>query len=128
MDSIESEIQAKGLTAPRVTLDDLNAAIVHTEIVKHVSAGGQIMRWAVITTRNGYAVTGRPSVAVSPANDNAELGEKLAVDNARNAGLLAVRMLGIADDRLRERMGEFQVALEATAREKGDRLRESVDR
>lgn len=52
----------------------------------------------------------------------------VAVDNARNAGLLAVRMLGIADDRLRERMGEFQVALEATAREKGDRLRESVDR
>ena len=82
--AIEQEIQAKGLTAPRVRLEDLNAAIVHTEIVKHVSAGGQIMRWAVITTRNGYAVTGRPSVAVSPENDNAELGEKIAVDNARN--------------------------------------------
>ncbi len=81
---IEQEIQAKGLTAPRITPADLNAAIVHTEIVKHVSAGGQIMRWAVITTSNGFAVTGRPSVAVHPANDNAEIGEKLAVDNARN--------------------------------------------
>ena len=82
--TIEQEIQAKGLTAPRITPADIEANIVHTEIVKHVSAGGQIMRWAVITTRNGYAVTGRPSVAVSPANDNAELGEKMAVDNARN--------------------------------------------
>lgn len=82
--AIEREIQAKGLTAPRVTLDDLNANIAHTEIVKHVSVRGQVLRWAVITTFNGYAVTGRPSVSVSPENDNAELGEKLAVENARN--------------------------------------------
>lgn len=82
--AIEAEIQAKGLTAPRVTLDDLNANIAHVEIVKHVSAGGQIMRWAVLTTRNGYAVTGRPSVSVSPENDNRELGEQIARDNARN--------------------------------------------
>jgi 5-(carboxyamino)imidazole ribonucleotide mutase len=32
----------------------------------------------------------------------------VAIDNARNAGLLAVRMLGIANDRLREQMGTFQ--------------------
>lgn len=82
--AIEQEIKAKGLTAPRVTLADLNANIVHTEVVKHVSASGQVMRWAVLTTRCGYAVTGRPSVSVSPENDNAELGEKIAVDNARN--------------------------------------------
>lgn len=82
--AIEQEIQSKGLTAPRVTLDDLNANIAQTEIVKHISAGGQVLRWAVLTTRSGYAVTGRPSVSVSPANDNAELGEKLAIDNARS--------------------------------------------
>ena len=82
--AIEAEIQAKGLTAPRVTLDDLNSNITHIEIVKHVSAGGQIMRWAVLTARNGYAVTGRPSVSVSPENDNRELGEQIARDNARN--------------------------------------------
>jgi hypothetical protein len=82
--AIEDEIQTKGLTAPRVSLNDLNANIAHTEIVKHISAGGQVMRWAVLTTRNGYAVTGRPSVSVSPENDNADLGEKIAIDNARN--------------------------------------------
>lgn len=82
--SIEAEIQAKGLTAPRVTLDDFNANIVSVEIVKHVAPSGQVLRWAVLTTRSGYAVTGRPSVSVSPENDNAELGEQLARDNARN--------------------------------------------
>lgn len=80
--SVEAEIQAKGLTAPRVTPADLQANIVHTEIVKHVSHSGQVLRWAVLTTCNGFAVTGRPSAAVSPANDNAEIGEKVAIDNA----------------------------------------------
>jgi 5-(carboxyamino)imidazole ribonucleotide mutase len=32
----------------------------------------------------------------------------VAIDNARNAGLLAVRMLAIGDDSLRARMTEFQ--------------------
>ena len=81
--AIEREIQAKGLTAPRLSPADLDANIVHTEIVKHVSLTGQVLRWAVLTTRNGFAVVGKPSVAVSPANDNAEIGEKVAVDNSR---------------------------------------------
>ena len=80
--AIEAEIQAKGLTAPRVTLADLQANIVHTEIVKHVSYSGQVLRWAVLTTRSGFAVTGRPSASVSAENDNAEIGEKVAKDNA----------------------------------------------
>lgn len=82
--AIETEIKAKGLSAPRVTLDQLNANIVSVEIVKHIAPSGQVLRWAVLTTRNGYAVTGRPSVSVSPENDNAELGEQIARDNARN--------------------------------------------
>ena len=81
--AIESEIQAKGLNAPRVKLDDLNANIASVEIVKHIAPSGQVLRWCVLTTRNGYAVTGRPSVSVSPENDNAELGEQIARDNAR---------------------------------------------
>lgn len=81
--TIEQQIKAKGLTAPRVTLADLEANIVHTDIVKHMAPSGQVLRWAVLTTRSGYAVTGRPSVSVSPENDNAELGEKIAIDNAR---------------------------------------------
>ena len=82
---IEQEIQAKGLTAPRVTLADLNANIVHTEIVKHVSHSGQVLRWVVLTVKNGHAVHGEPSCSVSPENDNAEIGEKIAIDNARRA-------------------------------------------
>ena len=80
---IEQEIQDKGLTAPRVTPADIDANIVHTEIVKHISPSGQVLRWAVLTTRNGYAVTGRPSASASSANDNAEIGEKVAIENAR---------------------------------------------
>ena len=72
------------MTAPRVTPNDLTNNITHTEIVKHVSPSGQVLRWAVLTTRNGYAVTGRPSAAVSSANDDAERGEKIAIENATN--------------------------------------------
>jgi hypothetical protein len=81
--SIESEIQAKGLTAPRLSPEALNANIAHTEIVKHVSHSGQVLRWAVLTTRNGFAVTGRPSASVSAENDDVEIGEKVAIANAR---------------------------------------------
>jgi len=70
--------------APKVSIDDLNENITATEIVKHVSAAGQVLRWAVLTTKNGFAVTGKPSCAVSPENDNAELGEKYAVENAKD--------------------------------------------
>lgn len=80
---IEQEIQDKGLTAPRVTLPEFEANIEHVEIVKHISTSGQVLRWAVITTRNGFAVTGRPSASASPENDNAEIGEQFAIDNAR---------------------------------------------
>jgi hypothetical protein len=80
---VEQQAQAKGLNAPRVTLADFEANITHTEIVKHVSPSGQILRWAVLTTSSGFAVTGRPSASASSANDNAEIGERVAIDNAR---------------------------------------------
>lgn len=80
---IEQEIQAKGLTAPRVTPADIERNIVDTEIVKHVSKSGQVLRWAVITTTNGFAVAGKPSCAVSSENDNDEVGEAVAIDNAK---------------------------------------------
>lgn len=82
-EQIEQEIQAKNLMAPRVTLTEFEANIKHVEFVKHISKSGQVLRWAIITTCNGFAVTGRPSVSVSPENDNVELGEKIAIDNAR---------------------------------------------
>ena len=81
---IESEIQAKGLTAPRVKPEDITANIVDTEFVTHVSKGGQVLRWAILTTVSGYAVVGKPSVSVSPENDNEQIGRQVAYDNSRN--------------------------------------------
>lgn len=80
--SIEQDIQAKGLTAPRVTPADLKANIVDTEILKHVSKSGQVLRWAILTTASGFAVVGKPSCAASAENDDAEIGQKIAVDNS----------------------------------------------
>ena len=47
----------------------------------------------------------------------------VAIGNARNAGLLAVRILATSDEALLARMREFQVALGDTAREKGKVVR-----
>ncbi len=46
----------------------------------------------------------------------------VAVGNARNAGLLAVRILGAADDALRSRMEDFQETLAASIAEKDARV------
>jgi 5-(carboxyamino)imidazole ribonucleotide mutase len=50
----------------------------------------------------------------------------VAVGNARNAGLLAVRILAAADPDLRQRMVEFQQSLRADAQEKGKVVREQA--
>jgi 5-(carboxyamino)imidazole ribonucleotide mutase len=47
----------------------------------------------------------------------------VAVGNARNAGLLAVRILAASDESLQARMTEFQAALRDAAREKGKAVR-----
>ncbi len=47
----------------------------------------------------------------------------VAVGGARNAGLLAVRILAVADEALRARMIEFQASLTSRARAKGAALR-----
>ena len=52
----------------------------------------------------------------------------VAVGNARNAGLLAVRILGAADPELRRRMEQFQSSLADTARAKGKAVRGEVSR
>lgn len=82
-ETVEQLIARSNLTAPRVTPADLEASIVHTEIIKAVTHSGQVLRWAILTTRNGFAVTGRPSASVNPENDRAEIGEKVAIENAR---------------------------------------------
>ena len=50
----------------------------------------------------------------------------VAVGNARNAGLLAVRILGASDADLRQRMLDFQAELRTTAQEKGQAVRSSA--
>jgi 5-(carboxyamino)imidazole ribonucleotide mutase len=47
----------------------------------------------------------------------------VSIGGARNAGLLAVRILGAGDDALRARMEQFQGELTAEASAKGERLR-----
>jgi 5-(carboxyamino)imidazole ribonucleotide mutase len=52
----------------------------------------------------------------------------VAVGGARNAGLLAVRILAASNEALRERMVEFQAALRDSAREKGKAVRGDTSR
>lgn len=47
----------------------------------------------------------------------------VGVGNARNAGLLAVRILSTADESLRERMSKYQTELEEQAKAKGEVVR-----
>ena len=47
----------------------------------------------------------------------------VSIGNARNAGLLAVRMLGLADPALQEAMVRFQAELRDLARAKGEKVR-----
>jgi 5-(carboxyamino)imidazole ribonucleotide mutase len=47
----------------------------------------------------------------------------VAVGGARNAGLLAVRILAASDPALQQRMTDFQAELRSTAQEKGKAVR-----
>ena len=103
---IEQEIQDKGLTAPRVTPDAIEAAIasecyftaqeglygaaamqessevcvsdVEYEDVKAL----QCLTFCVLELKNGFTVTGE-SACASPENFNAEIGRKIARENAK---------------------------------------------
>jgi hypothetical protein len=77
--AIEAEIQAKGLNAPRLTPAHIDAQIVSEAY--HVFPGTTLTVCA-LTLRNGFHVTGE-SAAASPANFDAEIGRKIAFDNAR---------------------------------------------
>jgi 5-(carboxyamino)imidazole ribonucleotide mutase len=50
----------------------------------------------------------------------------VSIGGARNAGLLAVRILGVADAALRERVVKFQSDLEAAVLDKDVRLRDRI--
>lgn len=98
--TIENEIQAKGKTAPRITPADIEANILH-EI--YLNAGEcavafapefpnykplpesasslNLLTFCVLVMRNGFTVTGE-SACASPENFDAEIGRKIARQNA----------------------------------------------
>ena len=77
---VEKEIQDKGLTAPRITPNDIDAAI---KAEQYYVFPGVTLTVCCLELQNGYTVTGE-SACASPENFNAELGRKIARDNARN--------------------------------------------
>ena len=79
-EAIEKEIQDKGLTAPRITPERLDEVIADEDY--HVFPGSQLTV-CCLTLENGFTVTGE-SACASPENFNAELGRKIARNNARD--------------------------------------------
>lgn len=96
---IEQEIQAKGLTAPRVTLADIEGNIlgvhyftaeqgarasVDSGVIDAEDAQALgLLTFCVLVLKNGFTVTGE-SACASPENFDAEIGRKIARDNAIN--------------------------------------------
>ena len=88
---IEADIQAKGLTAPRVTPTDIEAEIAGEYYFTAASATRDcpqlpslaLLTFCVLVLRNGFTVTGE-SACANPENFNAEIGQKIARTNATN--------------------------------------------
>lgn len=93
MQSIEQEIQTKGKTAPRITPADVDASITseHYFTAAQAVSGGDTMAdaahplnlltFCVLVLRNGFTVSGE-SACASPENLDAEIGQKIARENA----------------------------------------------
>ena len=99
---IEKEIQAKGLTAPRVTperIHDVIAGVYYFTAANGVdglvgapSGCGidfpdrealRLLTFCVLVLKNGFTVTGE-SACASPENFDPDLGRKIAKENAIN--------------------------------------------
>jgi hypothetical protein len=77
--SIEAEIKTKGLNAPRLSPEKIDATIVSEAY--HVFPG-TTMTVCALKLRNGFVVIGE-SAAASPENFDAAIGQRIARDNAR---------------------------------------------
>ena len=80
MTDYEAEIIEKGLTASRVTPEMLESVIISEQY--HVFPNTTFTA-CLLTLKNGYTVMGE-SACASPENFNADLGRKIARDNAKN--------------------------------------------
>ena len=87
--AIEAEIQSKGLNAPRVTPKDIESNIAGEyfftadQATKECPQFDQLrlLTFCVLVLKNGFTVTGE-SACASPQNFDAELGRKIARQNA----------------------------------------------
>lgn len=99
-DSVEQEIRSKGLNAPRITPQDVEATIA-SEAYFTAAEGSLGHAWVnvldaravmppkhldlvticVLTLRNGYVIVGY-SACASPENFDADIGRKVARQNA----------------------------------------------
>lgn len=68
---------AANATAPRVTLESMEAKIEHETYILHEG----ILTLCILKMQNGFYVVGE-SAPASPANFSAELGRKFAYENA----------------------------------------------
>lgn len=105
---IEQEIQSKNLNAPRITPEHIGSVIVsehyftaaqgdakaiedwafvngslNGEAMRPVPKALELLTFCVLVLKNGFTVTGE-SACASPENFDAEIGKKIAYDNARN--------------------------------------------
>ena len=96
-DSIEQKIQAKASSAPRVTPSDIEAEIVSEHYFTagdgvagycyrnvaalHSPQTLELLTFCVLVLKNGFTVTGE-SACASPENFNAEIGRRIARENA----------------------------------------------
>lgn len=76
---VEKKIQDKGLTAPRLTPDAIDAKI-KGKTFTNLPSGKCVV--CEITLSNGFTVRGE-SACVSPANFDQEIGNSIAFKNAR---------------------------------------------
>jgi hypothetical protein len=76
----ESQLQAHGVSAPRLQPADIDAAIVGKTFTTLPS--GKVMV-CELTLRNGFTVRGEAAV-VSVANFRQDVGERISYENARN--------------------------------------------
>lgn len=79
---LEQELQARGLTAPRITPDDIDALLQKSQ-VGFWQPEGTTLTICVIQLPNGFCVTGENS-CVSPENWQPDLGQKYAFEKARD--------------------------------------------
>jgi len=96
--TIEQEIQDKGLTAPRITPADIDANIASEhyftggdgsvgEYLRRVGANSapnkslELLTFCVLVLKNDFTVTGE-SACASPENFDEEIGRKIARQNA----------------------------------------------